>query len=166
MAPPQPIVVLDLLPWNRLTVMEFALHELVNGGQLAPNVEGLPPTWIVPPATDPEPNPPYGYVISFIRHHERGFAALVSCFMRELCHPYGVELHNFAPNTISQVDTFVGVCEGFLGIPEKRDLWVHLFRAELHTLATAKTRVRGRCAPAACRSHCGTHAESSTCPAR
>jgi hypothetical protein len=57
MAPPQPIVVLDPLPWNRSTVMEFSLHELVNGGQLAPNVEGSPPARIIPPATDREPNP-------------------------------------------------------------------------------------------------------------
>jgi hypothetical protein len=35
--------------------------------------------------------------------------------MRALCHHYGVELHNFAPNAISQAATFVGVCEGFLG---------------------------------------------------
>jgi hypothetical protein len=53
-----------------------------------------------------------------------------------------VELHNFAPNAISQAATFVGICEGFLGIPVNWDLWVHLFRAELHTLATGETRVR------------------------
>jgi hypothetical protein len=53
-----------------------------------------------------------------------------------------VELHNFAPYAISQAATFVGVCEGFLGIPVNWDLWVHLFRVELHTLATAETRVR------------------------
>jgi hypothetical protein len=53
-----------------------------------------------------------------------------------------VELHNFAPNVISQAATFVGVCEGFLGIPVNWDLWVYLFRAELHTLAIAETRVR------------------------
>jgi hypothetical protein len=47
-----------------------------------------------------------------------------------------VELHNFAPNAISQATTFVGICEGFLGIPTNWDLWVHLFRAELHTLVT------------------------------
>jgi hypothetical protein len=52
-----------------------------------------------------------------------------------------VELHNFAPNVISQATTFVGICEGFLGIPVNWDLWVHLFRAELHTLATGETRV-------------------------
>jgi hypothetical protein len=52
MAPPQSIQVLDSLPWSRSTVTEFALHELENGGQLAPNVDGQPPAWIVPSAAD------------------------------------------------------------------------------------------------------------------
>jgi hypothetical protein len=88
------------------------------------------------------PNPPFGYVVSFIRFHERGFTAPVSRFMRALCYHYGVELHNFTPNAISQAATFVGVCEGFLGISVNSDLWVHLFRAELHTLATSEPRIR------------------------
>jgi hypothetical protein len=120
-------------------VTEFTLNKLVNGGHLAPNMAGSPPAWIVPPAADREPNPPYGYVVRFIRHHERSFAALASRFMRGPCHHYGVELHNFAPNAISQAATFVGVCEGFLGIPVNWDLWVHLC---LHTLTTAEARVR------------------------
>jgi hypothetical protein len=62
--------------------------------------------------------------------------------MRALCYHYGVELHNFTPNAISQAATFVGVCEVFLGIPVNWDLWVHLFRAELHTLATSEPRTR------------------------
>jgi hypothetical protein len=142
MAHPQPITVLDPLPWSRSTVTRFALSELVNGGQLAPNVDGQPAAWIVPPAMDREPNPPYGYIVNFIRHHEHGFAAPASRFMRGLCYHYGVELHNFAPNAISQAATFVGVCEGFLGIPANWDLWVHLFRAEMHTLVTPEPRVR------------------------
>jgi hypothetical protein len=100
----------------------FALSELVNGDQLAPNVDGQPPVWIVPPAVDREPNPPFGYIISFVRHHERDFAAPASRFMCGLCYHYSVELHNFAPNTISQAATFIGVCEGFLGIPANWDL--------------------------------------------
>jgi hypothetical protein len=63
-----------------------------------------------------EPNPPYRYVVSFVRLHECGFASPTSRFMRGLCYHYGVELHNFAPNAISQVATFIGICEGFLGI--------------------------------------------------
>jgi hypothetical protein len=62
--------------------------------------------------------------------------------MRGLCYHYRVDLHNFAPKAISQAATFVGVCEGFLGILVNWDLWVHLFRAELHTLATGEARVR------------------------
>ena len=53
--------------------------------------------------------------------------------MRALCEYYGVELHNFSPNSISQAAVFVAVCEGYLGIPVHWDLWRHLFRGELYT---------------------------------
>jgi hypothetical protein len=62
--------------------------------------------------------------------------------MRALCHHYGVELHNFAPNAISQAATFVDVCEGYLGISVNWDLWIHLFRAELFTQPTSEQRTR------------------------
>jgi hypothetical protein len=81
-------------------------------------------------------------VVSFVRYHERGIMAPASRFMRALCYHYGVELHNFAPNAISQAATFVGICEGFLGIPVNWDLWIHLFRAELFTLPTTEQRTR------------------------
>jgi hypothetical protein len=142
MAATQPIQVLDLLSWHCSTVTDITLNELVNGSQLVPNVDGQPPAWIVPPSADREPNPSFGYVVSFIWHHERGFTVPASRFMRGLCHHYGVELHNFAPNAISQAATFVGICEGFLGIPVNWDPWVHLFRAELHTLTTHESRLR------------------------
>jgi hypothetical protein len=102
-------------------MMTFALNELVNGGLLAPAGEGAYPSWMVPQASDREPNPPYGYIISFIWLHERGFTTPASRFMRGLCYHYGVELHNFAPNAILQAATFVDVCEGFLGILVNRD---------------------------------------------
>jgi hypothetical protein len=142
MAPPPSITVIDLLAWPRSTATKLSLSLLVNGGQLAANVDGQPAKWIEPSVRDHVPNPPFGYVVSSIRFHERGFAAPASRFMRALCYHYGVELHNFTPNAISQAATFVGVCEGFLGIPVNWDLWVHLFRAELHTLATSEPRIR------------------------
>jgi hypothetical protein len=95
----------------------LALGQLVAGGQLAANVDGQPPEWIVLSETERVPNPSYGYIVSFMRFHERGFTAPASCFLRGLCYHYSVELQNFTPNVISQVATFVGVCEGFLGIP-------------------------------------------------
>jgi hypothetical protein len=81
-------------------------------------------------------------VVSFVRFHERGFMAPASRFMWALFHHYGVELHNFAPNAISQATTFVGVCEGFLGIPVNWDLWIHLFRVKLFTQLTSEQRTR------------------------
>jgi hypothetical protein len=117
-------------------------NEMVTAGPLAANEDRRPPARIDPPARDREPNPPFGYVVSFIRFHERGFAAPASRFLRGLCFHYGVELHNFAPNAISQAATFVGVYEGFLGIPVNWDLWVHLFRAELHTVTMPEPKMR------------------------
>jgi hypothetical protein len=142
MAPSLSITVIDPPAWQRTTAMKLSLNLLVAGGQLVANVDGQPAEWIEPPARDRVPNPPFGYVVSFVRFHERGFAAPASRFMRVLCYHYGVELHNFTPNAISQAATFVGVCEGFLGIPVNWDLWVHLFRAELHTLATSELKIR------------------------
>jgi hypothetical protein len=141
MAPQQPLVIIDPSAWERLTATLLALGQLVAGGQLAANQDGQPAEWILPSERDRVPNPPYGYVVSFIHFHERGFTAPASRFMRALCYHYGVELHNFAPNAISQAATFVGLCEGFLGIPVNWDLWIHLFRAELHTLTVRTQRM-------------------------
>jgi hypothetical protein len=46
------------------------------------------------------------------------------------------------PNTISQAASFIAVCDGFLGIPAHWDPWAHLFRGELHTLATGEKKTR------------------------
>jgi hypothetical protein len=122
MAPPPSITIIDPPAWQRSTAMTLSLNLLVAGGQLAANVDGQPAKWIEPPARDRVPNPPFDYVVSFVCFPERGFAVPVSRFMRVLCYHYGMELHNFTPNAISQAATFVGVCEGFLGIPVNWDL--------------------------------------------
>lgn len=53
--------------------------------------------------------------------------------MRALCDHYEVELHNFGPNSISQAAVFVAIYKGYLGIEPHWDLWIHLFRGQLHT---------------------------------
>jgi hypothetical protein len=74
--------------------------------------------------------PTHGYIVNFVWMHERGFTAPVSRFMQGLCQHYRV----------SQAACFITVCERYLGIPANWDLWVHLFRAELHTLTTGEAR--------------------------
>jgi hypothetical protein len=49
------------------------------------------------------------------RRPKRGFHAPASRFMWGLCHHYRVELHNFAPNTISQVASFVAIARDSWG---------------------------------------------------
>jgi hypothetical protein len=82
--------------------------------------------------------------VSFICLHERGFNTPASKFMRGLCYHYGVELHNFAPNSILQAATFVGVCKGFLGVSVSWYLWIHLFRG-LFTADRGKGQRRPVC---------------------
>jgi hypothetical protein len=95
-----------------LDVTDFALNELENGGQLVPNVgaafgvdrsagggSGAQPVVRLRGQLHPAPR---------TRLHRA-----VEPLHCGLCHHYGVELHNFAPNAISQAATFVGVCEGF-----------------------------------------------------
>jgi hypothetical protein len=62
--------------------------------------------------------------------------------MRALLHHYGVELHNFNPNSIAQAAIFAAVCEGFLGIDPHWDLWTHLFSTEFFVVTTDAKKVR------------------------
>jgi hypothetical protein len=94
------------------------------------------------PGSEADPTPPPGYVVSFIPFHERGFGMPASRFMRALLHHYGVELHNFNPNSIAQADIFAAVCEGFWGIDPHWDLWTHLFSAKFFAASTNVKKVR------------------------
>ena len=104
------------------------LEQLVADRLLLLNPDSGAPAWISPLPEETEPKPPQGYVVSFVRLHERGFGVPVCRFMRALCEYYGAELHNFSPNSISQAAVFFAVCEGYLGIEAH---WIHLFRGEL-----------------------------------
>jgi hypothetical protein len=95
------------------TAMVDDLEALVADGLLRP-LSGEP-EWVVP-ASEAVPTPPPGYVVSFVSFHERGFGVPASRFMQALLHYYGVELHNFNPNSIAQAAIFAAVCEGFLGV--------------------------------------------------
>jgi hypothetical protein len=93
------------------------------------------------PASEADPTPPPGYVVSFIPFHERGFGVPASRFMRALLHYYRVELHNFNPNSIAQAAIFAAVSEGFFGIDPHWDLWTHLFSAEFFATTTKAKKV-------------------------
>ena len=120
------------LPWGKSTATAAVLEQLVGERLLPVNNNSEWPAWIPPRPEETEPNPPDGYVVSLLRLHERGFGVPVGRFLRALSNYYGVELHNFGPNSISQAAVFVAHCEGYLGIEAHWDLWIHLFRGEFY----------------------------------
>jgi hypothetical protein len=129
----------DLWPFSTVTVED--LQALVTEGLLHPLSGGPQPEWLAP-GSEADPTPPPGYVASFIPFHEWGFGMPASRFMRVLPHYYGVELHNFNPNSIAQAAIFAAVCEGFLGIDPHWDLWTHLFSAEFFAASMDVKKVR------------------------
>ena len=135
------VVVLPADPWDRSDVTVGVLQSLVDDGLLRPITDPSRPEWMAP-GGEPEPRPRDGYVVSFVSFHERGFGLPADRFMRALPHYYGVELHNFNPNSIAQAATFVAVCEGYLGIPPHWELWLHLFRVTHTTRPTGMTGTR------------------------
>jgi hypothetical protein len=88
-------------PWPFSTVTVDDLEALVADGLLRPLSGDPQPEWMAP-VSEADPTPPPGYVVSFVSFHERGFRVPASRFMRALLHYYGVELHNFNPNSIAQ----------------------------------------------------------------
>jgi hypothetical protein len=133
-------VILPRDPWPLSTVTVEDLQALVAEGLLRPLSGGLQPEWLAP-GSKADPTPPPGYVVSFTPFHERGFGMPASRFMRALPHYYGVELHNFNPNSIAQAAIFAAVCEGFLGIDPHWDLWTHLFSTEFFAASTDVKKV-------------------------
>jgi hypothetical protein len=128
-------------PWPFSTIAVEDLEALVADVLLCPLSDGPQPEWMAP-ASEADPTPPPGYVVSFISFHERGFGVPASRFMRALLHHYGVELHNLNPNSIMQAAIFAVVCEGFLGIDPHWDMWTHIFSAEFFAATTEAKKVR------------------------
>jgi hypothetical protein len=128
-------------PWPFSTVTVEDLQALVTEGFLHP-LSGWPQAEWLAPGSEADLTPPLGYVVSFTPFHERGFGMPACRFMRALPHYYGVELHNFNPNSIAQATIFVAVCEGFLGIDHHWDLWTHLFSVEFFAASTDVKKVR------------------------
>ena len=113
------------------------LQSLVDGGILRLITDPDRLEWIAS-LGEREPWPREGYVVSFVSFHERGLDVPTDRFMRALPHYYGVELHNFNPNSIAQAAIFIAIYEGYLGIATHWELWLHLFRAG-HTTKPAGT---------------------------
>jgi len=128
--------------WRPSSMTERRLLELEKEGLLRPRTSSSQPEWTAPAEDHWEPKPPKGYVVSFAKFQRHGLGAPPSCFMRALCHHYGVELQHFSPNVVTAAAVFTVVCEGYLGMMPHWDLWLHLYRSELFNAPSGTVGVR------------------------
>ena len=86
--------------------------------------------WIVP-KKERRPEPPFGYVVSFVAFHERGFGVPAGAFIRGTLERVKLELQHLTPNGVQHIAVFEALCEGYLFCEAHADLFAHLFSFSL-----------------------------------
>ncbi|KAI4990591.1 hypothetical protein ZWY2020_038954 [Hordeum vulgare] len=92
------------------------------------------------PSSETSPAPVAGEVLVFVEHFYRGFGLPTSSFA-EWLQFFGLQPHHLAPNAILQLAVFVVLCEGFVGIEPRVDLWCSLFFFKQQSIAMEKSVV-------------------------
>ncbi|KAE8814187.1 hypothetical protein D1007_08612 [Hordeum vulgare] len=90
------------------------------------------------PGSEASPAPVAGEVVVFAEHFYRGFGLPASSFFAEWLQFLGLQPHHLAPNAILQLAAFVVLCEGFVGIEPRIDLWRSLFFFKKQSIAMEK----------------------------
>ncbi|KAE8770067.1 hypothetical protein D1007_58256 [Hordeum vulgare] len=102
----------------------------------------LPPADLVAarvPGAEAAPTPRKGEVVVFEEHFYRGFGLPASDFFSRFLTFFGLQPHHLAPNAVLQLAAFVVVCEGFIGIEPRLDLWRNIFFFKQQPVATDKS---------------------------
>ncbi|KAE8777958.1 hypothetical protein D1007_49184 [Hordeum vulgare] len=80
-------------------------------------------------------------VVVFAEHFYRGFGLPASSFFAEWLQFFGPQPHHLASNAILQLAAIVVLCEGFVGIEPRVDLWRNLFFFKRQSIAMEKSEV-------------------------
>ncbi|KAE8798916.1 hypothetical protein D1007_25759 [Hordeum vulgare] len=79
------------------------------------------------PGAENSPKQQEGEAVVFDEHFYRGFGLPASAFFNNFLTFFGLQPHHLAPNAILQLASFIVLCEGFLEIEPRLDLWQTLF---------------------------------------
>ncbi|KAE8796329.1 40S ribosomal protein S5-1 [Hordeum vulgare] len=79
------------------------------------------------PGAETAPTPEGGEIVVFNEHFYKGFGLPASPFFSNWLNFFGLQPHHLVPTAILQLSAFVILCEGFLGIEPRLDLWRSLF---------------------------------------
>jgi hypothetical protein len=118
--PPRAMVEKD---WTPSTVMlghlqKLMKHEFMMAAELATCHMSEGPTF---------PMPLEGYVVSFVAFYEWGFSTPSHRFLSSLLGYYDLELHHLTPSGVLHIATFITLCEAYLAIDPRFDLWNYFF---------------------------------------
>jgi hypothetical protein len=69
------------------------------------------------------PTPNSSEIVILKSHVERGLSMPLSSFFTNLLKFYGLQLHHIMPNSLVSVAGYAALCEGYLGIRPRVDLF-------------------------------------------
>jgi hypothetical protein len=105
--------------WAKCHVKDAHVQTLEDEGTMAPQAESH--WWTDFKALLPAPNSTK--IVMLKSHVERGLSMLPSSFFTNLLKFYGLQLHHIAPNSLVSVVGYAALCEGYLGIHPRVDLF-------------------------------------------
>jgi hypothetical protein len=89
------------------------------------------------------PAPSDGEIVMLKSHIDRGFSLLPSYFLKGVLRHYRLQLHHIALNSFTIIAGFVTLCEGYLGISPRGDLFRLYFNIRHNRDANGDPRNRG-----------------------
>jgi hypothetical protein len=110
--------------WTLSTVMQGHLQKLIKQGFMI--VVELTACRV--PQDPAFPVPAEGYMVCFVAFYEQGFGTPSHQFIHSLLRYYGLELHNLTPIRVLHIAAFITLCEAYIGVDPKFDLWNYFFR--------------------------------------
>jgi hypothetical protein len=105
--------------WDPCNINEEILSSLEQEGRIA--AKEISRWWVEPGATMPAPSEEE--VVILKSHIDRGLSLLPSYFLKGVLRHYRLQLHHIAPNSFTALAGFVALCEGYLGISPRGDLF-------------------------------------------
>src|SRR3954471_15891516 len=134
--------------WRGSDITGRDIQEMVAEGYL-PAMEGL--AWRPAPPGGVIPSPQAREKVYLKAQLVRGVSLPISHFFLSVLNHYKVQPHNLSPNSILVLSNFATLCEGYLGIRPRLDLFVYFFtikreaghsREELRNCGTISFKIR------------------------
>src|SRR3954464_1415520 len=110
--------------WRNSDITSRDIQEMVAEGYLLAT-EGL--AWRAAPAGEVTHSPQAGEKVYLKAQLVRGVSLPISHFFLSVLNHYKVQPHNLSPNSILVLRNFAALCEGYLGIRPRLDLFVYFF---------------------------------------